>query len=70
MMRHDEAHAYQVRAVRSGNWWAITVPELPGVFAQAKRRDQVEAMAREAIAMMLDIDTDQVGRIEIAETAE
>ena len=69
-MRHDEAHVYRVRAVRSGNWWSITVPELPGVFAQARRLDQVETMAREAIAMMLDIDTDQVGPIEIAGAAD
>ena len=64
-MTSEEALGYRVRAVRSGSWWAITVPELPGVFSQARRLDQVEAMAREAIAMMLDVDTDQIGRIEV-----
>ena len=62
-MTADEPPAYRVRAIRSGNWWAITVPALPGVFSQARRLDQVEAMAREAIAMMLGVTTDQVGRI-------
>ena len=64
-MTADEAHGYRVRAVRSGTWWAMTIPELPGVFSQARRLDQVEAMAREAIAMMLDVGTDQIGQIEV-----
>ena len=46
---------YTAECVRSGNWWAITVPQIPGVFSQARRLDQVEAMAREAIALMLDV---------------
>ncbi len=56
---------YRVEAVRSGDWWAITVPELSGLFSQAKRLDQVESQAREAIAMMLDIDKTAVGDLEI-----
>ncbi|WP_406074476.1 type II toxin-antitoxin system HicB family antitoxin [Micromonospora sp. NBC_01638] len=47
---------YTAKCVRSGDWWAITVPEIKGVFSQARRLDQVEAMAREAIALMLDVD--------------
>ncbi|HEX9342080.1 MAG TPA: type II toxin-antitoxin system HicB family antitoxin, partial [Actinomycetota bacterium] len=49
-------HRYRVVAERSGDWWAISVPDLPGVFSQARRLDQVDAMAREAIALMLDVD--------------
>lgn len=64
-MTVDEPPAYRVRTVRSGNWWAITVPALPGVFSQARRLDQVAAMAREAIAMMLSVTTDRIGRIEL-----
>ena len=56
---------YRVEAVRSGGWWAITVPDLRGVFSQAKRLDRVEATAREAIAMMLDIDESEVGPIDV-----
>ena len=55
----------RVEAVRSGDWWAITVPELGGIFTQAKRLDQVESRAREAIAMMLEIDETAVGHLEI-----
>lgn len=47
---------YLVEANRSGEWWAVTVPDLPGVFTQARRLDQVGEMARGAIAMFLDVD--------------
>jgi predicted RNase H-like HicB family nuclease len=46
---------YVVVAQRSGDWWAVEVPEVPGVFTQAERLSQVEDMAREAIALMLDV---------------
>jgi len=39
---------------RSGNWWAIEVPELPGLFTQTRRLDQVEAMVKDAASLMLD----------------
>jgi len=47
---------YTAEARRSGGWWAISVPELKGVHSQARRLDQVEGMAREAIALFLDTD--------------
>jgi predicted RNase H-like HicB family nuclease len=47
---------YTARARRTGAWWAIDVPDLPGVYSQARRLDRVESMAREAIAQFLDID--------------
>ena len=36
----------------SGDWWAIEVPEIPGLFTQAKRLDQVEAMVKDAAELM------------------
>lgn len=45
---------YTVNAARHGDWWAISVDELPGVFSQARRLDQVGGMARDAIALFLD----------------
>ena len=58
---------YQVKARRSGDWWALEVPEVPGVYSQTKRLDQAEAVAREAIAVMLDTEPDD---IEVAIDAE
>jgi hypothetical protein len=39
----------------SGRWWAIRIPEVDGVFSQARRLDRVEYMARDAIALMLEV---------------
>lgn len=47
---------YRVRARRSGGWWAIDAPAMPGLHSQARRIDQVEAMARDALALLLDVD--------------
>lgn len=52
--------AYRVTARRSGDWWALQVPDLPGVFSQAKRLDTAGAAAQEAIAVMLDIEPEDV----------
>jgi DNA-directed RNA polymerase specialized sigma24 family protein len=49
---------YTARAARSGRWWAIEVPEVEGAFTQARRLDQVESMAREAISLLLEIPED------------
>lgn len=42
------------KVTRSGKWWAIEVPELEGLFTQARRLDMVEAMVRDAAAMLTD----------------
>ncbi len=48
-------NTYTAVARRSGGWWAISVPELKGVHSQARRLDQAEGVAREAIALFLDV---------------
>jgi len=53
-------HSYKVDVTRSGQWWAIEVPELPGVFSQVRRLDQVDETIKEAIAMMTDVDETDV----------
>jgi predicted RNase H-like HicB family nuclease len=49
---------YSAKAIRNGDWWAITIPELKGVHSQARRLDQAEAMAREAVSLFLDVPSD------------
>ena len=56
---------HRVEVVRSGDWRAITVPALRGVFSQARNLDEVPEVAREAIAMMLDVDPAEVGPIDV-----
>ena len=55
-MAGDVRPLYTAVAERDDAWWAITVAELPGVFSQVRRLDRVESMARDAIAMLLDVD--------------
>ena len=49
---------YTVTTERSGNWWAFSVPEIPGAHGQARRLEQVRDEAREVISMMLDAEPD------------
>jgi len=51
-------NTYKLIATREGGWWSIEVPEIPGVFSQARRLDQAEHMARDAIAWMLEVPED------------
>ena len=37
---------------RSEGWWAVEVPEIPGLFTQARRLDQVPQMVQDAGAML------------------
>lgn len=54
-----------VDVMRSGGWWAISVPALPGVFSQCRRLEQAEEHAREAIALGLDIEPDSVTEVDL-----
>jgi predicted RNase H-like HicB family nuclease len=49
---------YSARVERSGNWWAITIDGMKGTHSQTKRLDQVEANAREVIALMTESEPD------------
>ena len=40
-------------AVQSGDWWAIEVPEIPGLFTQVRRLDEAPRMVRDAAALLL-----------------
>ena len=46
-------------AVRSGDWWSVDVPEVDGLFTQAKRLDQIPAMVADAGELLTDIPADQ-----------
>lgn len=49
---------YITRAERDGDWWMITIDNVPGAFSQTRRLDQIEEWARDAIALVLDVDPD------------
>jgi predicted RNase H-like HicB family nuclease len=45
---------YVVTTERSGNWWAFSIPEIPGAHGQARRLDLVKTEARDVVELMLD----------------
>jgi predicted XRE-type DNA-binding protein len=47
-------------ATRSGGWWAIEVPELPGLFTQTRRLDQIPDAVADAARLLGDDDVDVV----------
>ena len=55
-----EPRAYLAVARRSGRWWAVEVPLLPGVFTQARTLDAVEPMVRDAIAMFQQVPPESI----------
>lgn len=40
------------RAHRCDGWWAVEVPEVPGLFTQTQRLDRIPNMVRDAAAML------------------
>jgi predicted RNase H-like HicB family nuclease len=45
---------YRAVAYPSGNWWAIEVPDHPGLFSQAKQLEAVAPMAADALSLWLE----------------
>jgi hypothetical protein len=46
---------YTAHITRDGHWWLIRVPEIDGI-TQSRRLADAERMARELVAVTLDID--------------
>lgn len=49
---------YTIIIVKSGNWYAGYVKELPGAHSQGKTVDEVKENLREAIKMILESNCD------------
>lgn len=48
------------KAIRSGQWWAVEIPEVEGAFTQARRLDQVPAMVADAVHLLTGIPLDEI----------
>ncbi|WP_394284631.1 type II toxin-antitoxin system HicB family antitoxin, partial [Corynebacterium sp.] len=46
------------RANRDEHWWTVTVDEVPGLFTQARRLDQLEDMVRDALTLFPEVESD------------
>jgi predicted RNase H-like HicB family nuclease len=49
---------YTAIAERSGRWWALHVPEVPGVFTQARTLKEARGMVRSAVSLALECPRD------------
>ena len=52
-------NTYQAVVTREGKWWMVAIPEIDGL-TQARRLSDAEMMAREYIAVSLDVPVDDV----------
>jgi predicted RNase H-like HicB family nuclease len=49
---------YDAVCTRAGDWWAVDVPSVPGLHTQARRPEEVEAIVRDALALLLEVPSD------------
>lgn len=59
MNARTRAKEYEAKVTRDGKWWMIAVSEIDGL-TQARRLSEVELMARELIAVTLDLPTEAI----------
>lgn len=58
---------HEVETYREGGWWVVRVPGLNANYTQARTLEEVEEMARDLIALALDINETEVGELVITE---
>ena len=52
--------SYTVVYIKSGDWWAATVEEIPGVNTQGKTLDEARANLQEALDMVVSAGRDEI----------
>ncbi|MCY4623085.1 MAG: hypothetical protein OXD34_14875 [bacterium] len=58
---------HRVETFQDGDWWVARVAGLDANYTQARTLEEVREMARDLIALALDIDEAEVGPIEVTE---
>jgi hypothetical protein len=58
-MQGVTAMKYDITVTREGRWWMVEVPALD-LLTQARRVSEIETMAREIIAVTLDVKMSEV----------
>lgn len=62
---------YTARATREDGWWTVTVDEVPGLFTQTKRLDQIKAAIRDALVLFPEIEVEpEAATVTIKPTGE
>lgn len=52
------SNTYTVRATRDEGWWIATVDEVPGLFHQTRRLNQLEEWTRQGLELFPKIEPD------------
>ena len=58
---------HRVETFQEGDWWEVRVVGLDANYTQARTFDEVGEMARDLIALVLNVDQTEVGLIEVIE---
>lgn len=58
---------YRVETFQDGEWWVARVAGLDANYTEARTFEEVREMARDLIALALDIDEAEVGRIVVTD---
>ena len=48
------------KVTKSGDWWAVEVPEVDGAFTQARQLDQIPDMVADAVHLLTDVPAGDV----------
>ena len=67
MTSGTKSTTYPVETFQDGDWWVARVAGLDANYTQARTLEEVRDMARELIALALDVDEAEVGPIEVTE---
>ena len=67
MTSGTKSTTYPVETLQDGDWWVARVAGLDANYTQARTLEEVREMARDLIALALDIDEAEVGPIEVTE---
>jgi hypothetical protein len=60
---------YTAKVTREGRWWLVAVPDIDGL-TQARRIGEAELMARELIAITLDVNIDDIEVAVVVESVD
>lgn len=47
---------------RDGDWWVVSVPEIPGAHSQGKTLEEARFMIRDAVTMLLEVRREEAER--------
>jgi predicted RNase H-like HicB family nuclease len=54
--------AFTAVYTQSEGWWVGFIEEVPGAMSQGATRDECEAKLREALALMVDVQRDDLAK--------